>query len=107
MKNNIIHVFGALVVFFALVFMTPAFSFGQDTKTGDTTAVVEQSEESSAFQDSVQFDDMDPIFYEAEADEPEIAQKSKGMSMATIVGIIVVVLGIIIVLIKKFTIKRS
>ena len=105
MKNNIILVFSALAIFFVLVFMAPVSSSGQDTQSGDTTAVIDQTDDSSSFQDSVQYDDMDPIFYEAEEDEPAIAQKSKGMSTATIAGIIVVVLGIIIVLIKKFTAK--
>ncbi len=107
MKNNIIHVFGSLVIFVALVFMVPASSSGQDTQPGDTTAVMGQTDDSSSFQDSVQYDDMDPIFYEAEEDEPAVAQKSKGMSTATIAGIIIVILGIIIVLIKKFTGKKS
>lgn len=105
MKNNIIHVFGALAIFIALVLMAPVSSSGQDTQAGDTTAVIDQTDDSSSFQDSVQYDDMDPIFYEAEEDEPTVAQKSKGMSTATIAGIIIVVLGIIIVLIKKFTAK--
>ena len=41
----------------------PALVNAQDE---DTTKVEERIDDSSAFQDSIKYDDMDPIFYEAE-----------------------------------------
>ncbi len=107
MKSTSIRFFGILVILLGLSFLSPIVSPAQEGQSTDTTSTVGQSDESSAFQDSVRFDDMDPIFYEAEEDEPLMKQKSKGMSMTTIAIILVVVLGIIIILVKKFTGKKD
>lgn len=107
MKNINTRFFGILIISLVLLFLSPIVSPAQEGQSVDTTSAVEQSDESSAFQDSVRFDDMDPIFYEAEEDEPVMKQKSKGMSMTTVAIILVVVLGIIVVLVKKFTGKKD
>ncbi len=107
MKRSIIRFFEILTIAGALSFAVPENLMAQDEKTADTTNVTGPAEESSAFQDSVRFDDMDPIFYEAEEEEPVMKQQSKGFSTGTIAIVLVVVLGIIIVVVRKFTAKKK
>ena len=107
MKRSIMRFFEILIVAGMLMFTVPANMMAQSNTTSDTARVTGPAEESSAFQDSVRFDDMDPIFYEAEEDEPVPEKKSTGWSPVTIAIILVVVLGVIIILIKKFTGKKK
>lgn len=92
-------------LFLALVFgllMSPAMVMAQDAsdESDDSVEVVEDN--SSAFNDSVQFDDMEPVFYEATDDEEKAADTdSGGMSgMLLYVGIAVVLIIVLIVLRK-------
>ncbi len=107
MKRSMIRFFEILAIAGALLFAAPAMVMSQSEPASDTANVNGPAEESSAFQDSVRFDDMDPIFYEAEEDEPVTKQKSTGLSTTTIAIVLVVVLVIIIVLVKKFTGKKE
>jgi hypothetical protein len=70
----------------------------------DSTEVIEDN--SSSFNDSVQFDDMEPVFYEAAEDEPAVADKADKGDIMLYVGIAVVLVVVLIVL-KKVSKKKS
>jgi hypothetical protein len=98
-------------LFLALIFgllMSPAMVMAQDAsdESEDSLEVVEDN--SSAFNDSVQFDDMEPVFYEATDDEDEaVDADSGGMGgMLLYVGIAVVLIIVLIVL-KKAGKKKA
>ena len=75
-----------------------------ETNEQDTIEVIEDN--SSAFNDSVQFDDMEPVFYEA-AEEEAPAESEGGMgTMLLYVGIAVVLIIVLIVL-KKAGKKKA
>ena len=77
---------------------------GQESED-DSVEVVEDN--SSAFNDSVQFDDMEPVFYEAADDEEATADSEGGMGgMLLYIGIAVVLIIVLIVL-KKAGKKKS
>jgi len=71
----------------------------------DADSVAAQ-DNSSSFNDSVQFDDMEPIFYEAADDEAETVSEEGGSGMMLYVGIAVALIIILIVL-KKVGKKKS
>lgn len=81
----------------------PLATIAQEETTQDTVEAIQDN--SSSFNDSVQFDDMEPIFYEATEDTVEPAAES-GSGIVLYVGIAVVLLIILIVL-KKFGKKKS
>ena len=86
---------------FGLMF-SPISAIAQDAEKDTVEAVQDNS---SSFNDSVQFDDMEPIFYEAAEDEVEPA--SEGDSNIILYLGIVVVLIIILVALKKVARKKK
>lgn len=92
-----------LLAFFSGIFLSPMLLQAQDS-TEQTTV----QDNSSSFNDSVQFDDMEPVFYEAakEADTPAPA-KSEGGSIILYVGIAIVLVVVLIVLKKAGGRKKS
>lgn len=82
--------------------LNPISALAQDAEK-DTVEAVEDN--SSSFNDSVQFDDMEPIFYEAADDEEESASEG-GTNIILYSGIAVVLLIVLIVL-KKAGKKKS
>jgi len=81
----------------------PMTTIAQEEAAQDTVEAIQDN--SSSFNDSVQFDDMEPIFYEATEDEVEPAAES-GSGIVLYVSIAVVLLIILIVL-KKFGKKKQ
>ena len=81
----------------------PIATKAQQGTAQDTTEAIQDN--SSAFNDSVQFDDMEPIFYEATEDEVEPVSDS-GSGIVLYVGIAVVLL-IVLILLKKFGKKKA
>ena len=82
--------------------LNPIQAIAQDSEKDTAKAVQDNS---SSFNDSVQFDDMEPIFYEA-ADEEEETVSEEGSGIVLYVGIAVVLLIILIVL-RKMGKKKS
>ncbi len=105
------QIFNTMKFYLSLLSFLVFVSFGlvnaQDTNEADQdTVVTERADDSSAFQDSIKYDDMDPIFYEAEevAAAPEAADNS--MNMGLIIGIVALVVIIVIFLIRRSS-KKS
>jgi len=82
--------------------VSPFAAIAQDAEKDTVEAVQDNS---SSFNDSVQFDDMEPIFYEAAEDEAEPASAG-GSSIWLYVGI-AVVLVIMLIVLKKVGKKKS
>lgn len=82
--------------------LNPISALAQDADKDTVEAVQDNS---SSFNDSVQFDDMEPIFYEAADDEEESA--SEGGSNIVLYGGIAVVLLIVLIVLKKAGKKKS
>lgn len=82
--------------------LNPISALAQDADKDTVEAVQDNS---SSFNDSVQFDDMEPIFYEAAEDEEETA--SEGGSNIVLYGGIAVVLLIVLIVLKKAGKKKS
>lgn len=84
--------------------LTPMIANAQDDDKDKTEAAKDNS---SSFNDSVQFDDMEPLFYEAKDDEKkeEVAAES-GSGMMLYVGIAVVLIVVLVVL-KKVGKKKA
>lgn len=104
MKTTILKLF-TLSFLFLFVFgmiVSPLAAIAQDAEK-DTVEVSEDN--SSSFNDSVQFDDMEPIFYEAADDEVEPASE-EGSNIMLYVGI-AVVLVVVLVVLKKVGKKKS
>lgn len=82
-------------------------SLAQDTATSDTTKAVKDN--SSSFNDSVQFDDMEPIFYEATEDDTAAEKPAENSSsgLALYGGIIVVLIVVLFALRKAGKKKPS
>ena len=98
--------FGALsilLVFLLGLVVAPLQSIAQDAAEDTTQAVQDNS---SSFNDSVQFDDMEPIFYEADEDDEAASDSGSTSGIFLYVGIAVVLLVILIVL-KKAGKKKS
>ncbi len=94
---------GFLFLFVLGIMFHPLKTKAQDAQE-DTTAAVQDN--SSSFNDSVQFDDMEPIFYEAAEDEAPKTATDEGLNIMLYAGIAVVLLVVLIVL-KKVGKKKS
>lgn len=94
---------GFLFLFVLGMVLTPLNSNAQDAEK-DTVDVLEDN--SSSFNDSVQFDDMEPIFYEAAEDDAVDAASEGGSNIMLYAGIAVVLLVVLIIL-KKVGKKKS
>ncbi len=106
MKTTLLNLLSASFIFLFVLgmAMNPINSMAQDATKDTATAVQDNS---SSFNDSVQFDDMEPIFYEAaDDDEEETSVSEDGSGMMLYVGIAVVLLIILIVL-RKAGKKKS
>ena len=88
-----------LLLFVLGMVLSPVSVQAQDE---DTVAVQDNS---SSFNDSVQFDDMEPIFYEAVEEEVEPA--SDGDSNIMLYAGIAVVLLVVLIVLKKVGKKKS
>ncbi len=84
-----------LVIFLAI---SPLMVAAQDVATDTTEAVQDNS---SAFNDSVKYDDMAPVFYEAEDDEQAQPATSGYGDIWLYAGAVIVLIIILIVLRKK------
>lgn len=96
-------------IFLALIlglFLSPSMLIAQQEDSTSEKEVVVQ-DNSSSFNDSVQFDDMEPVFYEAAKDTKAVAQeKESGGGIVLYVGIAVVLI-IVLVVLKKLGKKKS
>ncbi len=91
-----------LFAFLSGIFLNPFILQAQDS-TQETSV----QDNSSSFNDSVQFDDMEPVFYEAAKDADKAAPAaSSGGSIVLYVGI-AIVLVIVLIVLKKFGRKKS
>ena len=93
----------SVVVLIGAFLALGVFSVQAQDAEKDTVEAVQDN--SSSFNDSVQFDDMEPIFYEASDDEEESASESGSNLM--LYGGIAVVLLIILIVLKKVGKKKS
>ena len=94
---------GFLFLFFLGIVFSPLTTNAQDAQQDTSEAVKDNS---SSFNDSVQFDDMEPIFYEATEDDAVEKATEAGPNYMLYVGIAVVLLVVLIVL-KKVGKKKS
>ena len=106
MKTRIKKLF---LMFIAAIFMIsmailPYAAIAQDAE-GDTAAAVQDN--SSSFNDSVKYDDMAPVFYEAEEDETTASAADSGYGDLWLYGGAVVVLLIILIVLRKKGKKKS
>ena len=103
MKKTILKLLSLSFLFLFVFGMiaSPLAAVAQDAEKDTVTA----PDNSSSFNDSVQFDDMEPIFYEAAEDAEEPASEG-GSSMMLYAGIAVVLIVVLIVL-KKVGKKKS
>ena len=92
----------SLFFLFAMI-IGPLKVFAQEEEKDTVEAVQDNS---SAFNDSVQFDDMEPIFYEATDDEEQPAEESSSSGIILYVGI-AVVLVVVLVVLKKMGKRKS
>lgn len=90
----------AMVLFFG-----PVVSVAQEAEAEKDTVEAAQ-DNSSSFNDSVQFDDMEPIFYEA-AEEDEAVSDDGGFGGTALYGGIAIVLVIVLVVLRKAGKKKS
>ena len=97
--------FGFVILFAVGMVLAPTTSFSQESGETAQDTVEAVQDNSSSFNDSVQFDHMEPIFYEATEDE-EPAPESGTSSIVLYVGIAIALLIILIVL-KKVGKKKS
>jgi capsular polysaccharide biosynthesis protein len=85
-----------------LIFVSLGMAVAQDaSEANQDTATEERADDSSAFQDSIKYDDMDPIFYEAEEEEAAPAAPEKSMNMGLIIGIVALVVIVVFILIRR------
>lgn len=103
MKTTLLKLLSAGFVFLFILAMAlnPIHAIAQD---GEKDTIASQ-DNSSSFNDSVQFDDMEPIFYEA-ADEKEEVASEDSSNIMLYAGIAVVLLVILVVL-RKVGKKKS
>jgi hypothetical protein len=94
---------GFLFLFVLGIMFHPLKTKAQDAQE-DTVAAVQDN--SSSFNDSVQFDDMEPIFYEAADDDATEKVASESSNIMLYAGIAVVLLVVLIVL-KQVGKKKS
>ncbi len=105
MKTTLLKLLSASFIFFFVLglALNPIVTMAQDTEKDTVEAVQDNS---SSFNDSVQFDDMEPIFYEASEDDEETSASDNGSGMMLYVGIAVVLLVVLIVL-RRMGKKKS
>jgi hypothetical protein len=80
-------------------------SIAQEATDQDTVEVIEDN--SSAFNDSVQFDDMEPVFYEAADDEEVTSSESGGTGNLWLYAGIAIVLVVVLIVLKKAGKKKA
>ncbi len=99
-----VYVTSFVMMFVLGMALTPMIASAQD---GDKEKTEAAKDNSSAFNDSVQFDDMEPIFYEAkdEAKKEEVASEG-GSGVMLYVGIAIVLIVVLVVL-KKVGKKKA
>jgi hypothetical protein len=97
--SNMTAGISALLVFFML--SMPLLSVAQDQAT-DTT---QQPSTSSSFQDSVRFDDMDPIFYQAEEEPAQPVAKKNNTGI--IIAVVVLAAAVVLWLVRKSAAKKK
>ena len=102
MKTTLLK-FRALIL---LLLVLVGLGAGPIAATAQDADSVAAQDNSSSFNDSVQFDDMEPIFYEAADDEAETVSEEEGSGMMLYVGIAVALIVVLIVL-KKVGKKKS
>ena len=106
MKTTFLKLLSVSFIFLFVVglIVSPLSGVAQDAEKDTVEAVQDNS---SAFNDSVQFDDMEPIFYEAAEDEEEPAASEGGSGILLYVGIAVVLIVVLVVLKKVGGKKKS
>jgi Na+/H+ antiporter NhaC len=107
MKTSILKLIQAsffVAIVLALV-VSPMMSIAQEATDQDTVEVIEDN--SSAFNDSVQFDDMEPVFYEAADDEEVTSSESGGTGNLWLYAGIAIVLVVVLIVLKKAGKKKS
>jgi hypothetical protein len=85
--------------------VSPLMSIAQEATEQDTVEVIEDN--SSSFNDSVQFDDMEPVFYEAADDDEVASSESGGTGNLMLYAGIAIVLVVVLVVLKKAGKKKS
>jgi hypothetical protein len=105
MKATFLKLLSLSFLFLFLVGMitSPLSVIAQDAESDTVEAVQDNS---SSFNDSVQFDDMEPIFYEAADDDEAEAVSEEGSGVMLYVGIAIVLVVVLIVL-KRVGKKKS
>jgi Na+/H+ antiporter NhaC len=107
MKTSILKLIQAsfFVAIVAALVVSPMMSIAQEATDQDTVEVIEDN--SSAFNDSVQFDDMEPVFYEAADDEEVTSSESGGTGNLWLYAGIAIVLVVVLIVLKKAGKKKS
>jgi Na+/H+ antiporter NhaC len=107
MKTSILKLIQAsffVAIVLALV-VSPMMSIAQEATDQDTVEVIEDN--SSAFNDSVQFDDMEPVFYEAADDEEVTSSESGGTGDLWLYAGIAIVLVVVLIVLRKAGKKKA
>jgi Na+/H+ antiporter NhaC len=107
MKTSILKLIQAsffVAIVLALV-VSPMMSIAQEATDQDTVEVIEDN--SSAFNDSVQFDDMEPVFYEAADDEEVTSSESGGTGNLWLYAGIAIVLVVVLIVLRKAGKKKA
>lgn len=104
MKKTFLKLLSISILFLFLfgILISPLTVIAQEAEKDTVEAAQDNS---SSFNDSVQFDDMEPIFYEAAEDEEEPAAE-EGSGIVLYAGIAVVLIIVLIVL-KRMGKKKS
>ena len=97
---------GFLFLFVLGIMFHPLKTRAQEAEEAQEDTVAAVQDNSSSFNDSVQFDDMEPIFYEAADDDATEKVASESSNIMLYAGIAVVLLVVLIVL-KKVGKKKS
>lgn len=87
-----------LALFFGLLLSPSILIAQQEDTTSQEEGVVQDN--SSSFNDSVQFDDMEPVFYEAAKDTNTTVAEDNSRDIFLYAGIAVVLI-IVLILLKK------
>jgi len=92
-----------ILLFVIGMIVMPLTTMAQEEVAQDTVEAIQDN--SSSFNDSVQFDDMEPIFYEA-ADDNATPEPKSSSGILLYVGIAVVLL-IVLIALKRFSKKAK
>jgi len=106
MKTTLLKILPAcftLLLFATLMFCTGVTNAQEATATDTTKAVQDNS---SSFNDSVQFDDMEPIFYEATEDDAAAKPAETGSTNLVLYGGIIVALIVVLVVLRRSSKKK-